>query len=93
MAKRFTVKSCCGNKNLIIEVEKPIRKNQINIFKDSGYFVPDNFYNAGIFYVKFENLTATTSFGTTRVNVKCSGKNCEKNITAFESLLEQAVNS
>lgn len=86
------VKSCCGSgKSLIIETDKPIKKHQIKVFRDGSFFVPENFFQAGLFYVQKGRLIATTTFGSTRFNIKNSGPNAESELAEFEMLLEQAI--
>lgn len=92
MITRHTVKSCCGSRTFIFETDKAVRKNQMQLFKDAGYLVPDNFYNAGLFYVQKGFLIATASFGATKLSVRCNGENCSDLLDAFSALLEQAIN-
>ena len=73
--------------------DKPIRKSQIQIFKDHGYLMPEHFYNSGIFYVQKQGLIANSSFGVCKINVRCGGNDCENKLKEFESILEQAINS
>ena len=89
--KRNIVKACCGNSQIIIETDKPIRKSQVNIFRESGYFIPDSFYQAGIFYIQSKQLIVSASFGSTRFNLRCSGSDCEAQISSFETLLQKAI--
>lgn len=91
MLIRHTVRSCCGSSNIIVEVDKPIRKSQMQVFREAKFFVPENFFQAGIFYVQSKQLIATASFGSNRISLRCSGPECEALITAFEFLLEKAV--
>ncbi len=92
MITRHSTKSCCGKNALIFETDKPVRKSQVSFFKDKGYFVPDNFLNAGIFYVKKGLLIATGSFGSTRLDVKSSGENSSILVDEFAADLEEAIN-
>lgn len=91
--KRFVTQSCCGKKTYIIETPKPIKKSQLPVFQEAGYLIAECYTIAGILWVKLGNLTATGSFGTTKVNIQCSGPDCEQKINEFENLLERAVNS
>lgn len=92
MITRHIVKSCCGSRSFIFETDKPIRKSQTQPFRDAGYLVPDNFFNVGLFYVQKNYLIATSSFGATRISVRCNGENCSDLLDAFSLLLEQAIN-
>lgn len=93
MITRHIVKSCCGSSGLVFETDKPIRKSQINIFKEAGYLVPENFLNAGLFYVQKEFLIATASFGANKISVRCNGEKCHQLMDELHLLLEKAVNS
>lgn len=92
MITRHIVKSCCGSRSFIFETPKPIRKFQTKPFRDAGYLVPDNFFNVGIFYVQKNQLIATSSFGTTKISIRCNGDNCSQLLDDFSLLLEQAIN-
>jgi hypothetical protein len=91
--KRNVVKSCCGSSNIIITIDKPIRKSQMHVFREAEFFVPENFFQAGIFYIQNKQLIATASFGSNRINLRCTGSDCEAQISFFEILLEKAINS
>lgn len=84
----ITTQSCCSSKSLIAETQKAIRKTNINRFKEAGYFVPDNFFEAGIFYVNKGSLTCTAAFGATRLSIRCAGNTCVEQIDEFVKLLE-----
>lgn len=76
-----------------MESDKPIRKPQIKIFKDAGYFVPDSFFKLGIFHVQLGTLIVTASYGSNRFNIRCTGAKCEEQLLAFEAVLDKAINS
>lgn len=91
--KRHIVKSCCGRKTFIFETDKPIRKFQIPLFKDSGFEAPVNFLKIGVFYIRGNNIIATSSYGTRKISVHCYGDDCEEKLKDFEKLLDSAVNT
>jgi hypothetical protein len=91
MIKKHTFKACCGSKVLVFETLKPIKKNMSASFKEAGYILFPNFEKAGIFYVQSANLIATCAYNTNKINVRCSGKDCEQKIVEFERLLEKIV--
>jgi hypothetical protein len=91
--KRHVIKSCCGRKNFFFETDKPIRKFQLPILEAAGYLSPKNFVIAGIFYVRGNDVVATSAYGTTRINVHCYGRDCESKLNDFERVLDQAVNT
>lgn len=91
MTKRNKYKACCGNQVYLITLDKPIRKSQIEIFKTAGFSVPDNFFNSGIFYVKKGDLIGTCAYGTTQINLRAGNTVTEKDVDAFQELLEKAT--
>jgi len=93
MITRHLVKSCCGSNGLVFEMDKPIRKFQIKIFKEAGYLVPENFLAAGLFYVQKEFLIATASFGANKISVRCNGDKCPSYLDDFQACLEKAINT
>lgn len=88
--KTYLVKSCCGSSTTILEADKPIRKYQVDVFKEAGYIFPDNFFNSGVFYAQKGGLVATGSYGTTKVNIRVAGSGKDL-IAEFSKLLEEAV--
>jgi len=92
MITRHIIKACCGNKSYIFETQKPIMKNHLDAFEKAGYLVPKQFINIGLFYVQNKGLIATTSFGSTRFQVRCSARNADDLLNAFEQLLDSTVN-
>jgi len=93
MITRHLVKSCCGSSGFIFETDKPIRKNQVKVFMEAGYLVPENFLAAGLFYVQKEFLIATASFGANKISVRCNGERCSELMDQFQILLDKAINT
>jgi hypothetical protein len=83
--------SCCGNKGAVATLPKAIKKSGIQVFRDAGWLVPDNFLNSGIFYVKKNNLIATSAYGATQTHVRCTGDQCPNLMTEFEGLILKAI--
>jgi len=87
-------RSCCGNSDSItIHTDKPIKKEQVQIFIDSGYTVPTHYTNNGIFYVRKETLTASASFGMRKFNVKVGNHRKQEQLDEFCRVLELAINA
>ena len=84
---KHSVKSCCRSKSYIFEIDKAINKSHLDLFKAAGYVAPPNFAAAGVFYVRGHGLVATTSFGSRKINVKCSGNECPQVLSSFEQIL------
>jgi hypothetical protein len=94
--KIHNVKSCCGNSSTILELDKPIRKYQVDMLKPKfiglGYIIPDNFYKSGVLYIQKGGLIGTASFGTNKITLKVTGDGSNL-IDEFIQLLEEAINS
>ncbi len=76
----------------MFEIDTPINKSHLQKFNERGYVSPLFFAKSGIFHVQMTGLVATAPFGTTRVSVKCGGKNCDKRIAELEILLGELTN-
>lgn len=89
--KKHVVKSCCGSQSIILEADKPLRKYQIDVFREAGYLVPDNYLKLGIFYGNKNGIVATAAFGTTKIQIRANSTDAPE-IENFILLLEQAIN-
>jgi hypothetical protein len=76
----------------LFETNKPITKAHVSIFVAAGFLAPSHYLESGIFYVQKNKLIATSSFGVTRITVRCAG-DCPEKLDEFESLLNTAINS
>jgi hypothetical protein len=91
---RQIVPGCCGNSfSIVFYLDKPLKKEHIAIFEQNNYVVPKHYVNSGIFYARKDTLTANSTFGTTKVSVKCGVHNREQKLNEFQAILEQAINS
>lgn len=88
MIKKHTVKSCCGSKSFIFEIDTPISKAHLEQFSKLGYLTPGQFTRSGIFYVQKQGLIARASFGTTKISVVCNSKSCQQLLAEFETTLD-----
>jgi len=88
-----TIKSCCGSSVKMVVFDKPIRKTHAILFKNAGYFIPDSFFQVGIFYAQLGSFIIQGSYGNTTLNINCSGQDCENKIKTFVDLAEQITNS
>jgi hypothetical protein len=92
MIKRYAVKSCCGKSNYIFQTDLPVKKKHLVVFTGAGYTAPESYSQHGLFYIRGKGLTASASFGTTRISVRCGGADCAQKMDEFAELLEQALN-
>lgn len=95
--KRTVSTGCCGNSGgtVIFYLDKAITKNALPTFVDAGYIVPSHYTTSGIFYVRSPGgfIVANTSFGLTKITVKCASFEREQRLDEFQTLLEQALNA
>jgi len=86
--KKHVLKSCCGGKSFVFELESAISKSHIAAFQKNGYTAPALYTKAGLFYVQKKGLTATSSFGSTKIQVK-AGKRALAVLDDLEQLLDE----
>jgi hypothetical protein len=84
--KRHLIKSCCGGKGYILELDNPVTKNALPTFKQAGYTSADNYTKVGVFFVTKNGITASGPFGTTKIQVRCTGAaNCSQLLDNLEN--------
>src|SRR5690554_3195887 len=84
--KRRLIKSCCGGKGYVFELDVPLSKALLDTFKQAGYRTTDNYSNVGVFFVQKDGLTASGPFGAMRVQVRCGGSaNCSQLVDNLEN--------
>lgn len=93
MITRHILKSCCGGKSYILQTEKPVKKSHISTFEKSGYLVPSHYNKAGLFFVQKNGLIATAPFGSTKIQIRASGRIGVNLITEFETLLDELTSA
>ena len=91
MIKRHQVRTCCGTKGYVFEVDKPVKREHMPAFQKAGYAVPPQYHKSGMFHVQIKGLVATAPFGTTKVQVRCSSGICRQLFDSFANLLEQVT--
>lgn len=89
MIKRHKTKSCCGSQAYIFETQMPVMRQHLDAFKKEGFAVPAHFEKSGVFYVELKGLVATTSFGGTKVQVRCHSANCPHLMNTFANILDR----
>lgn len=90
---RTITKSCCNSVQYLYETNKPITKAHVSFFIAAGFLAPSHYLESGIFYVQKNKLIATSSFGATKITVRCSSQDCPEKLDEFEKLLDTVVNS
>lgn len=87
MVQRRVTKTCCSRKAIVVTSEKPVRRNHIQMFRQAGFNVPENYVKSGLLYAKKGGFVATATFGICNANIRCSGGDCEDIIRLFEGIL------
>lgn len=90
--KRHLIKSCCGGKGYILELDNPVSKEMLPTFKQAGYSTSETYSKVGVFFVSRNGLTASGPFGTMKIQVRCSGAaNCSQLLDHLENTLTLAA--
>jgi hypothetical protein len=90
--KRTLVKSCCGSKGYIFELDAPLAKSALATFKQEGYNSSETYTRVGVFYVEKNGLTATGPYGGTKIQVGCGGSaNCSQLLDSLENTFKIAA--
>ena len=71
--KRHLVNSCCGGKGYVFELDVPISKSALSVFKQAGYRTSDQYNRVGVFFVEKNGMTASGPFGGVKIQVRCGG--------------------
>lgn len=85
-----TIKACCDTEVCVAEADKPLRKHQVQVFRDAGYSLPEQYLKIGVVYLEKKGLVVTGSYGQSRLHIRASKPEL---IEEFKKLLEQAINS
>ena len=84
--KRTLTKSCCGGSGYLLELDVPVSKTALPIFKQAGYSTSDTYTKVGVFFVTKGGLTANGPFGGTKIQVRCGGSaNCSQLLDNLEN--------
>lgn len=87
---KLEIKSCCGNKSLILKIDKPITHNFLNLLIANGFKEQQHFTKAGILYADNQEMIIISPLGSNRIQIKCKKNNCEEKISDLEKLLDNA---
>lgn len=84
---RFVVNACCGKKQIVFKIDRPVSKALLEHLKSNGFKELPHFTQAGMLYADNLDLIITGPFGSDRVNAKCKKENCDQILNDFEALL------
>ena len=85
--KKFTIKSCCGKSDIVIETNFPITKNIVDLFEREQFIASTNFIKNGIFKVESDGVIATCPLNSNKIQLKCKNNKCQEDIIKFENIL------
>ena len=91
--KRHLVKGCgCSGKGYVFELDGPISKRALPVFKQAGFKTSDMYTKVGVFFVEKNGLTASGPFGGTKMQVRCGGAaNCHQLLDHLENTFKMAT--
>ena len=84
--KRTLVKSCCGSRGYVFELDGPLSRAALATFKQEGYSSSETYTRVGVFHVEKNGLTATGPYGGNKIQVRCQGSaNCSQLLDNLEN--------
>ena len=93
MKRHLTKSGCgCGSKSYVFELDAPISKKALPVFKQAGYNTSDVYTRVGVFFVEKGGMTASGPFGGTKMQVRCGGAaNCHLLLDNLENTFKIAT--
>lgn len=85
--ERIIVQACCGKKQIIFKIGKPMTISFLDSLKSNGFTESAHFTKAGILYADNLDLTVTGPFGSDRLQAHCKKSDCDQIFNDFEELL------
>jgi hypothetical protein len=88
--KKYQIDSCCGSKQIVIEVPFPIKRELLSYFINERYSSPKEYAKttSSLLYVENDNLIAIAAIGSNLFKIKCKHKDCSDDILSFEETLK-----
>jgi hypothetical protein len=85
--ERFVIPACCGRKQIVFKIDRPVQQDLINILKSNGFTEAEQYTKVGLLYMHNSDIIVSAPIGADRINVKCNKDDCEKILNDFEALL------
>jgi hypothetical protein len=89
--KRHMIRGCCGNKTFVLEMDVPIGRDWLAVFKSNGYQTSDIYTKSNIFYVCKGGLTANGPLGGNKLQVRSSSANASVLLDHLENTIRIAL--
>jgi len=81
------VPSCCGSFATVYELNFPLKREQVEQFKDAGFVISKAFFAAGMLYAENDKLVAIGTFGKNKIDLKCKVPKCDTVSTDLDAVL------
>lgn len=79
---------CCGKTNFNLDLERPIKRDNLSLFTSNGFVESPKFIKAGIFYVEDSGIIASGTFGAKRINIQTKSKDkWQSSYTKFKKII------
>ncbi len=85
--ERFLIQGCCGRKQIVFKVDRPISLELLEVLKSNGYTEAPKFAQAGMIYADNKDLIVSGPVGSDKLNVKCKKGDCDLALNELEALL------
>jgi hypothetical protein len=92
--KRHLIKACAcgGGPGYIFELDAPISRDALPVFRQAGYKTSDMYSRVGVFFVEKGGMTASGPFGGAKMQVRCGGSaNCHQLLDNLENTFTVAA--
>jgi len=81
---------CGGGGGYILELDMPISKSALSVFKQAGYKTSEVYTRVGVFFVEKNGITANGPFGGIKIQVRCKVANCAQLLNHLENTFKVA---
>jgi hypothetical protein len=86
--ERQIVQACCGHKNTIFKLDRPIDQSLLQALVGKGFREWPHFTQAGMLYAANSELTVSGPFGANKLSVRCiKTGDCDQILNDLEALL------
>ena len=89
--RRTPIRGCCGNKTFVLDMDIPIGRDWLPVFKANGYQTSDIYTKSNIFYVCKSGLTANGPIGGNKLQVRSSSANVSVLTDHLENTIRIAI--
>lgn len=81
---------CCGKSQMNLDLDIPLKRDNLSLFTSNGFVESPKFIKSGIFYVEDDGIIASCAFGAKRISIKTKNKNkWQESYTKFKNLIHE----